>query len=96
LRLRRAAAEAGLALRVPAIAGAAEFSGNARLVEAFEIAAETAPEPRASDFLAAARKLEDLGRDVEEVARDGNLRLLWAPDSPEGRIAADLFSARLA
>jgi len=92
--LRRAAAEAGFSTRVPAIAGAAEFAGNARLVEAFEIAAETAGEPRASDLLAAARRLEDLGRDVEEVARDGNLRLLWPLDSPEGRIAADLFSAR--
>lgn len=92
--LRRSAAAAGLPSRVPAIAGPGEYSGNARLVEAFEIAAESAGEPRASDFLAAARRLEELGHDVEEVARDGNLRLLWPPDSPEGRIAADLFASR--
>jgi hypothetical protein len=92
--LRRAAADAGLPARVPAIAGAAEFSGNARLIEAIEIAAETAGEPRASDLLAAARRLEDLGRDVEEIARDGNLRLLFPPDSPEGRIAGETFSLR--
>jgi hypothetical protein len=74
--------------------GRAEFSGNSRLIEAIEIAAETAGEPRASGLLAAARRLEDLGRDVEEIARDGNLRLLFTPDSPEGRIAGELFSLR--
>ena len=94
--LRRAAAEAGIPARVPALAGAAEFSGNARLIEAIEIAAETAGEPRASDLLAAARRLEDLGRDVEEIARDGNLRLLFPSDSAESRIAGELFSLRSA
>jgi len=93
---RRAAAAVGIPGRVPAIAGSAEFAGNARLIEAFEVAAETAEEPGASRFLAAARRVEDFGRDIEEVARGGNLRLLWPLESPEARIAAELLSVRSA
>jgi len=95
-RFRRAASAVGIPARAPAIAGGAEFGGNARLIEAFELAAETAEEPGASRFLAAARRVEDFGRDIEEVARDGNLRLLWPPESPEARIAGELLSVRSA
>ena len=77
--------------RVPAVAGTSDFAGNVRLVEAFESAADSEDEPLASRFLAAARRIEDLGRDVEDVARRGNLRLLWPADSPERQIAAGLF-----
>lgn len=95
-RFRRAARSVGIPARVPAIAGTGEFAGNARLIEAFEVAAETAGEPGASRYLAAARRVEDLGRDVEEVARDGNLRLLWPPESSEARIAGEILSVRSA
>ncbi len=87
-RFAAVAVRARLPTRVPALAGRADFAANARLIEIFETEAERVEEPRASRLLAAARRLEDFGRDVAEIAREGNLRLLWAPDSPEGRTAA--------
>jgi len=82
-----AAAAAGMPARVPFLAGRSDFPANARLIDAFETEAERAEEPRASRLLAAARRLEDLGRDVAGIAREGNLRLLWPSDSPEARAA---------
>jgi len=86
-RFRAAAASAGLPDRVPLLVGAGDAEANARLIDAFEEEARNGEEPRASALLAAARRVEDLGRDVADLEREGNLRILWPPDSPEAKVA---------
>jgi hypothetical protein len=86
-RFRAAAGRSGLSDRVPLLVGAGDHEPNVRLMDAFEEEARNAGEPRASALLAAARRVEDLGRDVADLEREGNLRLLWPPDSPEARVA---------
>lgn len=85
-RLRRAAAAAGISSKVPLPRGSSEFAANRRAVEALEDAAERSPEPRAARLRRAVRVLEDLGRDLESIAREGNGRLLFDPDSPEWEV----------
>jgi hypothetical protein len=91
-RFEAAAARAGLAARVPLLLGGGDFAASARLVDAFEEEARAAGEPRSSALLAAARRVEDLGRDVSELEREGNLRVLWPPDSLEGRFARSVLA----
>jgi hypothetical protein len=86
-RFRAAATSAGLPDRVPLLVGAGDAEANARLIDAFEEEARNGEEPRASALLAAARRVEDLGRDVADLEREGNLRILWPPDSPEAKVA---------
>ncbi|HET7453321.1 MAG TPA: hypothetical protein VFL12_11295, partial [Thermoanaerobaculia bacterium] len=66
-RFLEAAARAGLPPRVPPLVGAREFEANARLAEALDTEADEADEPRASALRAAARRVEDFGRDVGDL-----------------------------
>ena len=91
-RFAAAAERSGVPARVPLLVGAAEFEANARLAGAFESAAEEEEEPRASALRAAARRVEDFPRDVAGLEREGNLRILWAPDSAEARIARSVLA----
>ena len=85
-RLLGAATAAGLSTRVPVPRGSSDFASNRRAIEALEHAAEIAPEPRAARLRRAVRILEDFGRDLESIARDGNGRLLFDPGSPEWEV----------
>ena len=86
-RFRALAARAGIPARIPPLVGRRDFEANARLADAFESEAEAGEEPRASALLAAARRVEDFDRDVADLEREGNLRILWPPGSPEARLA---------
>jgi hypothetical protein len=87
-RFLEAAAEAGLPSRVPQPRGASLFEANRRAIEALEEEAERSAEPHASRLRRAVRIVEELGRDLESLSRDGNARLVFSPDSPEWRIIA--------
>ncbi|HET9795915.1 MAG TPA: hypothetical protein VFS34_15785 [Thermoanaerobaculia bacterium] len=94
-RFVEAAGRAGVPVRVPFLLGGSEFEANVRLIDAFEEEARTGDEPRASALLAAARRVEDFGRDVADLEREGNLRILWPPDSPEARLARAVLAGSL-
>ncbi len=94
-RFRAAAAIAGLPDRTPLLVGGGDHEANARLIDAFEEEARRGEEPRSSALLAAARRVEDFGRDVADLEREGNLRLLWPPDSPEARVARLVLAGTL-
>lgn len=87
LRLREAAAKAGVATRVPRPPGAGEFRSNARVIEALESEAEDSPEPFASELFRAARRIEDVNRNIEELVLRGNRRLLFPAGSRAGEVA---------
>jgi len=93
-RFLDAAARARIPSRVPFVLGKGDFEANARLADAFESEAETGEEPRASALRAAARRIEDFGRDVAALDREGNLRVLWPADSPEARLARAVLAER--
>ncbi len=92
-RLRDAAAAEGLAGRAPWPRGSADFESNRLALEALEDAAEGSPEPRAARLRRAVRVVEDLGRDIEALAREGNGRLLFEPDSPEWSVIERALAA---
>ncbi len=94
-RFVEAAARAGVPARVPLLFGRTDIEANLRVIDAFEEEARAGGEPRASALLAAARRVEDLGRDVADLEREGNLRLLWRPDSPEARLARAVLAGSL-
>jgi hypothetical protein len=91
-RFRALSQSTELSSRVPTIFGRSDFEANVRVVDALEREADAADEPLASRLLAAARRLEDLGRDLTEIGREGNIRLLWPSDSFEGRVAAGVLA----
>lgn len=85
-RFEETAAALGVLTRVPRPRGAADFESNLRAIEGLEQEADQSDEPRASRLRRAVRLIEDLGRDLDALAREGNGRLLFPPDSPEWRL----------
>jgi hypothetical protein len=87
----RIAASLGLESRAPAPRGRADFPANLRAIEALDRRADESPEPEAARLRRAVRSIEDLGRDLQKVAEDGNVRLLFPPESPEGKLVEGLL-----
>ncbi len=80
------AGAAGLAARVPLPRGRRDFEANLRAREALDAEADRSGEPEASVLRSAARRIEDFGRDLAELARQGNMRLLVSPGTREWRV----------
>jgi hypothetical protein len=77
------ASAVGISARAPMPRGTADYDSNLRAREALEREADRCGEPRASLLRGASRRIEDFGRDVGELARQGNSRLLFPAGSPE-------------
>ena len=78
--------DAGIPVRVPMPRGSRDFEANVRACEALEAEADRVGEPSASDLRAAARRIEDFARDLTDLAKHGNGRLLFSSESREWRI----------
>jgi hypothetical protein len=77
---------AGISARAPLPRGRREFEANLRAQEALDAEADRIGEPSASILWSASRRIEDFGRDLAELAKRGNGRLLFSPDSREWRL----------
>ena len=77
------AGASGLSVRVPLPRGRADFEANLRAREALESEADRIGDPGASALRSASRRIEDFGRDLGELAREGNVRILLPPESRE-------------
>ncbi len=93
---RELAREAGLSDRAPIPRGRGDLEANLRAREALESEADRLGEPKASLLRSAARRIEDFGRDLGELARQGNSRLLFSPESLEWRIVERALSLPVA
>ena len=91
-----AARAAGIAARVPLPRGRRDFESNLLARGALESEADRVGEPGASVLRSAARRIEDFGRDLAELAREGNGRLLISPRSREWRVVEEAIGAERA
>ncbi len=80
------AGAAGISSRVPLPRGRRDFEANLRARELLESEADRLGEPVASLLRSASRRIEDFGKDLSELARQGNGRLLFPPESREWRL----------
>jgi hypothetical protein len=80
---------AGVPARVPLPRGRRDFEANLRAREALDAEADRSSEPEASVLRSAARRIEDFGRDLAELARQGNSRLLVSPGTREWRVVEE-------
>jgi hypothetical protein len=81
--IAREIGRAGLRVRSPLPRGRGSHRANVAAREALERRADSEPEPLASRMRRAARIVEDLGRDLADLSREGNARLVFPPDSEE-------------
>ena len=90
--IRRRCAERGLAVLPPRPAGQREPRGNAAVSSRLEERAELEglPEHRAASLRAAVRWIDESGRDLAAVAREGNFRRVFPFD---GELAAEAEAA---
>jgi hypothetical protein len=84
---------AGISARAPLPRGQRDFESNLRAREALEAEADRIGEPRASVLRSASRRIEDFGRDLAELARRGNGRLLFPPESVEWGLIEEAIGA---
>ena len=91
-RVREACAARGLALLPPRPVGLGEPAGNAAASSRLEERADSAAldEHRAARLRAAVRWIDESGRDLAAVAREGNFRRVFPFD---GDVAAEAESA---
>ncbi len=89
LAFAEGARAAGLDARVPLPRGRRDFEANLRAREALDSEADRSAEPEASVLRSAARRIEDFGRDLAELSRQGNLRLLVSPGTREWRVVEE-------
>ncbi|MGH9440802.1 MAG: hypothetical protein ACRD16_00850 [Thermoanaerobaculia bacterium] len=87
---------AGVPPRAPLPRGRGDYEANLLAREALEREADRTGEPGASSLRGAARRIEDLGRDLEELTRQGNGRLVLAPRSREWAIVEEAIGAKTA
>jgi hypothetical protein len=91
----REAETAGIPVRAPLPRGRADFEANLRAREALEFEADRLGEPSASVLRAASRRIEDFDRDLADLAKRGNGRLLFPPESREWRIIENAIGLAL-